>query len=56
MAKDIILLELDFRNNITQKSNIIMITADIIMIVDKIVSIINDNCIDDASITNDSCT
>ena len=52
MAKDIILLELDYRNDTIQESSIVMTTADAAVIADITASAV---IMDDASMANDSC-
>jgi len=46
MAKNIILLGLDFRDDITQESSIIMIIVDAMVIAKDTVGIVNNNCAD----------
>ncbi len=52
IAKNIVLLKLNSRDDITQEDSTVMITADIAMIADITVDAV---IMDDASITNDSC-
>ena len=54
MVKDIILLRLNFKNNIIQENSAVMTTVDVAMTVKNIVSIVNNNCIDNANIANDN--
>ncbi len=46
IAKNIISLELYFRDNTTLKSSIVIITADTMIIADSTIGIVNDNCIE----------
>ncbi len=52
MAKDIILLGLNSKNDTTQESSIVIITADTAVTADIIVDAV---ILDDAGIANDSC-
>ncbi len=54
MIKDIILLELNFKDNIIQESSIIMIIADAAVTMNNTVNVINNNCTEDISIANNS--
>ncbi len=51
MTKDIVSLGLDFKDNITQESSIIMITVDIAVIADITADAV---ILDDTSIANNS--
>jgi len=51
-AEDIVLLRLDFRSNITQKSSAVMTTADAVVTMNITVNAI---IMDDVDIANDSC-
>jgi len=53
MAEDIVSLELDSRDNITQESSAVMTTVDTTMTVDITADAI---ILDNAGVTNDSCT
>jgi len=55
IVKNIILLELNFKDDIIQENSIIIITVDAAMIVNDIVGIVNNNCVEEAGIVNDSC-
>ncbi len=52
MAKDIISLGLDSKDNITQESSVVMTTADAVVTMDITASVI---ILDNVDVTSDSC-
>ncbi len=56
IIKDIILLELDSKGDITQESSIVMIIVDTIVTIDGIIGVANNYAEDNVGVVNDSCT